>query len=60
MERRLSALTWGGLDDMHKDRWILSNPYSDVWLNVQKSAEAIVPCKGDVPERWEYERSGKG
>jgi hypothetical protein len=21
----------------------LSNPYSDVWLNVQKSAEAIVP-----------------
>jgi len=21
----------------------LSNPYRDVWLNVQKSAEAIVP-----------------
>jgi hypothetical protein len=21
----------------------LSNPYSDVWLNFQKSAEAIVP-----------------
>jgi len=32
------ALTRGGLDDMQN-----SNPYSDVWLNVQKSAEVIVP-----------------
>ena len=24
----------------------LSNPYSDVWLNVQKSAEAVVPRRG--------------
>jgi hypothetical protein len=48
MEQRLSALTWGGLDDTrrlkkNKKQKKLSNPYSDVWLNVQKSAEAIVP-----------------
>ena len=32
-------------------RRILSNPCSDAWLNVQESAEAIVPWKGEVPEQ---------
>jgi len=39
------SLTWGGLDGMRKGgkKKPISNPYSNVWLNVQKSAEAVVP-----------------
>jgi hypothetical protein len=37
------TLTRGGLDDI---RGKTCNPYSDVRLNVQKSAEAIVPQRG--------------
>jgi len=36
------------------------NPHSDVRLNIQKSAEAIVPGSGKSLEVWENERRGKG
>ena len=36
---------------------IQSNPYSDVWLNVQKSAEVIVPWRGSNVK--DNKRSGK-
>ena len=43
---KVSTLTWGGLADiLAKGR----NPYSDVWLNCQKSAEVIVPVKREGP-----------
>jgi len=39
---KVSVLTWGGLaDNLAKTR----NPYSDVCLNCQKSAEVILPAK---------------
>ena len=38
---KVNALIRGGLNDMRKK--IKLNPYSDVWLNVEKSAEVIVP-----------------
>jgi len=41
----IETLTWGGLDDRH----MKCNPYSDVWLNVQKSAEAIILESGMTP-----------
>ena len=31
---------------MISERTTLNNPYSDVWLSIQKSAEAIVPGRG--------------
>jgi len=51
----IKHLTRGGLDVTRN-----GNPYSDVRLNVQKSAEAIVPRSGMSLKEREYERSGKG
>ena len=39
---KVNALIRGGLNDMSEKK-IQLNPYSDVWLNVEKSAEVIVP-----------------
>lgn len=39
---KVSTLTWGGLAGTLVET---GNPYSDVWLNCQKSAEVIVPKK---------------
>ncbi len=37
------VLTWGDLIDMSViDEFLNDNPCSDVWLNYQKSADAIV------------------
>lgn len=36
--RKDCVLTWGDLIAGHKD-----NPYSDIWLSYEKSAETIVP-----------------
>ena len=41
----IETLTWGGLDG----KCYKHNPYSDVWLSVQKSAEAIVLERGMTP-----------
>jgi len=38
---------------------ILSNPRSDVRLNIQKSAEVIVPRSGMSLKEREYELNGK-
>jgi len=37
----------------------LNNPYSDVWLNVQKSAEAIVPGRGMSLEEGSTNGAGR-
>jgi hypothetical protein len=40
---KVIVLIWGGLIDTGKvARCNKSNPYSDVWLNNEKSAEVIV------------------
>jgi hypothetical protein len=44
---KVIVLTRGGLTD--KLVFLTSNPYSDVWLNGQESAEAILP-EGVLPE----------
>jgi hypothetical protein len=45
---KVIVLTRGGLAD--KSEYRTDNPYSDVWLNGQESAEAIV-LEGSNPER---------
>lgn len=41
---KVRALTWGGLANiLLKDVFLSCNPYSDIWLNCKKSADAIVP-----------------
>ena len=64
MGRRLLALTRGGLANSLYSDWritrLYENPYSDVWLNCKKSAEAIVPGGGMSLKEWEYKLNGKG
>ena len=55
---KVNALIRGGLNDMRKKK-IKLNPYSDVWLNVEKSAEVIVPWKREGPNNNKFFTYGR-